>query len=175
MQLQVNLPDRIDSEAEDDLTPLPETEPQSTTMLDFFQVNHEKKRKMESKVVTNGGSEGHKSQSPPAKKRIAEVGVKENCDDDESGNKNGVRISNFFRPISKTEFIKESREKIQKTTEPVVLTVKAIVHSPEQLVETKIHKEQKIRSVKNDNEKPAGEIIFVYGASAERALLMKAI
>ena len=27
------------------------------------------------------------------------------------GNKNGVRISNFFRPISKTEFIKESNEK----------------------------------------------------------------
>ena len=105
----------------------------------------DKKRKKadidESKVVTNGSEEvedekGHKS--PPAKKRIE--------DDDEKPSKNGSNanavtsgsttptsataaagssISNFFRPISKSDFIKDSEKR--------TLTVKAMVHSPSEI------------------------------------------
>ena len=41
------------------------------------------------------------------------------------GNKNRVRISNFFRPISKSDFIKDSEKR--------TLTVKAMVHSPSEI------------------------------------------
>ena len=165
-----------DREEESNLQP--EQPIQSTTMLNFFKrvkpatttqtttfmttSTKDKKRKMESKVVTNGVDEqGHKSQSPPAKKRIAkapttvttpikaekaveaasvpsaenttteENSAKENDDDDDESHKNGVRISNFFRPISKKDFIKETREKnLKNTKEYCTMTVKAIVHSP---------------------------------------------
>ena len=106
----------------------------------------DKKRKKadidESKVVTNGSEEvedekGHKS--PPAKKRIED-------EDDEKPSKNGSNanavtsgsttptsataaagssISNFFRPISKSDFIKDSEKR--------TLTVKAMVHSPSEI------------------------------------------
>ena len=107
----------------------------------------------ESKVVTNGGcmeaaeavaeagseassvgslENGHKS--PPAKKRIAEQEHDEkpvvaastaSTSSPASNSKNVSSISNFFRPISKSDFIKDSEKR--------TMTVKAMVHSPSEI------------------------------------------
>ena len=129
----------------------------------------DKKRKKvdidESKVVTNGSEEvedekGHKS--PPAKKRIE--------DDDEKPSKNGSNanavtsgsttptsataaagssISNFFRPISKSDFIKDSEKR--------TLTVKAMVHSPSEIRSALKPESQEPKESKEDGVVKVGE------------------
>lgn len=106
----------------------------------------DKKRKKadidESKVVTNGSEaettaagsfdedeKGHKS--PPAKKRIEDDEKPSKNGNENAGNATsttpggGSSISNFFRPISKSDFIKDSEKR--------TLTVKAMVHSPSEI------------------------------------------
>jgi hypothetical protein len=140
-----------DSEtSEDESVPLPDpAAAQKTTMLNFFkrvntggpqvtnstkasvkQTTADKKRKKD-KIVTNGGRGSNKS--PPPKKRI-----EDNCEKDEVSSilKNGsscnattaigsaaAGIGNFFRSITKKEFIADN-EKNQSLT-----VVKALVHS----------------------------------------------
>ena len=103
-------------------------------------VKADKKRKKadieESKVVTNGSEaaagsleedeKGHKS--PPAKKRIEDDEKPSKNGNENAGNATstgGSSISNFFRPISKSDFIKDSEKR--------TLTVKAMVHSPSEI------------------------------------------
>ena len=130
----------------------------------------DKKRKKadidESKVVTNGSEEvedekGHKS--PPAKKRIED-------EDDENPSKNGSNanavttgsttptsaaaaagssISNFFRPISKSDFIKDSEKR--------TLTVKAMVHSPSEIRSALKPESQEPKESKEDGVVKVGE------------------
>ena len=128
---------------------------QTTKISDFFSpksvskprslkttvaVKADKKRKKadieESKVVTNGSEaaagsleedeKGHKS--PPAKKRIEDDEKPSKNGNENAGNATstgGSSISNFFRPISKSDFIKDSEKR--------TLTVKAMVHSPSEI------------------------------------------
>ena len=169
-----------DTEGEEVAAPLPV---QSTTMLSFFKrlqpakaaevkqpekekntMQKDKKRKKgvdsDSKIVKNGASEEHQSQSPPAKKRVAEESgsvvpkkikackipssnvpsivhdveptasslIPESTPEtSESGSKTKPRINSFFKPISRSDFIKESEKGIQNT-----INVQAMVHSPSQ-------------------------------------------
>ena len=108
----------------------------------------------DSKIVTNGANE---EQSPPAKKRVAEesgsvvpkkikackipasnvpsivqdveaavTSLKPESPAD-SVSKTKPRINSFFKPISRSDFIKESEKGIQNT-----INVQAMVHSPSQ-------------------------------------------
>ena len=171
-----------DTEGEEVAAPLPV---QSTTMLNFFKrlqpakaavakqpekdkdknnMTKDKKRKKgvdsDSKIVTNGASEEHQSQSPPAKKRVAEESgsvvpkkikackipasnvpsivqdvkatttsvIPESAPEtSDSVSKTKPRINSFFKPISRSDFIKESEKGIQNT-----INVQAMVHSPSQ-------------------------------------------
>ena len=111
----------------------------------------------DSKIVANGSSERHQSRSPPAKKRVAEESGSvvpkkiKACkipssnvpsivhdveptasslipETSESGSsKTKPRINSFFKPISRSDFIKESEKGIQNT-----INVQAMVHSPSQ-------------------------------------------
>ena len=66
---------------------------------------------------------GHKS--PPAKKRIEDDEKPSKNGNENAGNATSTSISNFFRPISKSDFIKDSEKR--------TLTVKAMVHSPSEI------------------------------------------
>ena len=114
----------------------------TTTMLDFFHKQHDdeesnvddmKKKKKKrncrpsSKAMTNGVNAGHKSPTSPLSKERIEICEVAKTTESLLEKKrpplpNG--ISHFFRPISKTEFIKEN-ENCKS-----ILTVKALVHSP---------------------------------------------
>ncbi len=115
--------------------PMNEHRPTSASSKEVSSCSSDKKRKKgveeeEAKVVTNG-VEGHKSSaaasssSPPAKKRILPAESENEAltpATEESINKRG--IGNFFKAISKKEFISESERRAQYQ----VMTVKALVH-----------------------------------------------
>lgn len=80
------------------------------------ETSNSKKSKKE--VMTNGVN--HKSPTSPLSSKICEVA--KSAEEKKRPASNG--ISHFFRPISKTQFIKEN-ENCKS-----ILTVKALVHSP---------------------------------------------